>query len=98
MTYLTVKTDREVLLNLYIQPKSSRDRITGLHDGALKLTVTAPPVDGKANSRVIAFLARLLKIPKSSITIVSGHQGRRKKVSISGFDPNHIRQALDPFL
>ncbi|MEN8142567.1 MAG: DUF167 family protein [Thermodesulfobacteriota bacterium] len=98
MTYLTVKDDREVVLNLYIQPKSSRDRIAGLHDGAIKMNITAPPVEGKANNRVIAFLAHLLKIPKSAITINSGHQGRKKRVTISGSAPNHIRRILEPFL
>ena len=98
MTHLTVKNDREVILSLYIQPKSSRDRIAGLHDGAIKINITAPPVDGKANSRVIAFLARLLKVPKSAVTIISGHQGRKKKVSISGFEPDSILQALEPLL
>lgn len=98
MSYLIVKNDQEVVLNLYIQPKSSRDRIAGLHDGAIKMNITAPPVDGKANSRVIAFLARLLKVPKSAITITSGHQSRKKKVTISGFEPDYIRQGLGAFL
>ena len=98
MTYLTVKDDREVILNLNIQPKSSRDRIAGLHDGAIKINITAPPVEGKANNRVIAFLSRLLKIPKTSITIMSGHQGRKKRVAIFGSNPDHIRRILEPFL
>jgi uncharacterized protein (TIGR00251 family) len=98
MSYLTVNNDREVVLSLYIQPKSSRDRIAGLHDGALKMSITAPPVEGKANSRVIAFLARLLKVPKSAITIKSGQQSRKKRVAISGAAPENIREILEPFL
>jgi len=98
MTYLTVKDDHEIVLSLYIQPKSSRDRIAGLHDGAVKINITAPPVEGKANKRVIAFLSRLLKIPKSSITIMSGLQGRKKKVVICGSDSGRIRRIIEPFL
>ena len=99
MVYLSSTGDHQLLLDLYIQPKASRSRIIGLHDNAIKLAVSAPPVDGRANKEVIAFMAKLFKLPKSSMEIISGHQGRRKKLLISGgLSEKQARQILDPLL
>lgn len=98
MPFLTGKENEPVILALYVQPKSSRARITGLHDGTLRLAITAPPVEGKANGQVTAFLAKLFKIPKSAVTIVSGQQGRHKRVALTGIMPEEIRRILAPFL
>lgn len=81
MSYLTPLGDA-VLLHVYVQPKASKSRIVGLHDGMLKLAVAAPPVDGKANEEVIKSLARLLGIPGRDIVIQAGTQAKRKKVKI----------------
>lgn len=97
MPYLTSTGNHPALISLYVQPKSSRIRITGLHDGAIKLTITAPPVEGKANSQVTGFLARLFKIPKSAVTVVSGHQSRHKKIALAGIEPPLIRLIIAPF-
>jgi hypothetical protein len=98
MPYLTVQENQQTILALYVQPKSSRTRVTGRHDGSLKLTITAPPVEGKANTQITTFLAKLFKIPKSSVTLVSGHQGRHKRVAVTGIKPAEIREILAPFL
>ena len=79
---------------VYVQPRSSRNRIAGIHDGMVKIATTAPPVDGKANKEITAFLAKLFKVPKSAVTIVSGLQGRKKKVSISGVGLDTARAIL----
>jgi len=71
-------------LDVIIQPKSSRNEIVGMHGGFLKIKLTAPPVDGKANAALIAFLAKKLGISKSSITIIRGETSRRKTLSIDG--------------
>lgn len=86
MSYISVRDNKEVLLSVYVQPKSSRNKIVGIHDGMLKIAITSPPVDGKANSQITAFLAKFFKVPKSSIIIESGHQGRKKKIAVSGID------------
>lgn len=83
MTYLTALADGAVLLHIYVQPKASRSRIAGIHDGCLKLAVAAPPVDGRANEEVLKFLARLLALPIRDVAIHSGAQSRRKKVRIA---------------
>jgi uncharacterized protein (TIGR00251 family) len=73
-----------IYVNIYVQPRASKNGFAGIHDGALKLRITAPPVDGKANSMIIAILAKLLHIPKSNISLSSGQQSRRKRFKISG--------------
>lgn len=74
--------DDGILVSLYIQPKSSKNQVVGIHNGAFKLKIKAPPVDGAANKECIKFISKEIKIPKSSITIISGHTGRQKKVLI----------------
>jgi uncharacterized protein (TIGR00251 family) len=98
MSYLTTQGSHQVVLNLYVQPKSSRTKIVGLHDGSVKLAITAPPVDGKANTQIIAFIAKLFKIPKSAITLLSGLQGRHKKIAIAGISQVEVQRILAPLL
>ena len=96
MPFLCSRGDHDVILDLYIQPRASRSRIVGLHDKSIKLAVSAPPIDGRANKEVTAFIAKLLKLPKSSIEIISGHQGRRKRLRIKGLSENNVRRILTP--
>ncbi|MGL5030922.1 MAG: DUF167 family protein YggU [Aeromonas sp.] len=72
----------ELVLHLVIQPKASRDQIIGLHGEELKVAITAPPVDGQANSHLIKFLAKQFKVAKGQVTIVRGELGRHKTVAI----------------
>ncbi|QYJ79798.1 DUF167 family protein YggU [Shewanella acanthi] len=72
----------DLLLNLYIQPKASRDQIVGLHGEELKLAITAPPVDGKANAHLSKYLAKAFKVPKSDVLILKGELGRHKQIKI----------------
>ncbi|RKF15943.1 YggU family protein [Alginatibacterium sediminis] len=75
--------DGSLALRVYLQPKASRDQILGLHDGALKIAITAPPVDGKANAHLIKYLSKQLSIAKSKISISSGELNRHKRLHIS---------------
>jgi uncharacterized protein (TIGR00251 family) len=94
MPYLRTKSDGGLLLSLYVQPRSSRNKIAGLHGDALKLRLTTPPVDGKANKAVISFLAKSLKIPKSAVVIQSGLRSRTKKILLIGVDEEQVRCLL----
>jgi uncharacterized protein (TIGR00251 family) len=94
MPYLQSLPDGNLLLFLYVQPRASRNELVGLHGDALKLRLTTPPVDGKANKAVIAFLAKLFKIPKSAVMIKSGLQSRSKKVLLSGLDEHDVRSLV----
>jgi uncharacterized protein len=66
-----------------VQPRSSRNEIMGVSGGALKIKLTAPPVDGAANSALVELLASELEIPKRRISIVSGETSRSKLVEIT---------------
>jgi len=73
----------ELLLTLRIQPRASRDEIAGPYGDALKVRITAPPVDGKANAHLLRFLADLFGVPPSAVELISGESGRDKRVKIS---------------
>jgi uncharacterized protein (TIGR00251 family) len=77
-----------VVLNLHIQPGAKRTETAGLYGDALKIRLAAPPVDGKANDALIAFLAKTLGVPKSRIELVSGQTSRAKRVRIGGVSPD----------
>lgn len=78
--------ESSVTIEVLIQPKSSRDEIVGLHDGRLKIKISAPPVEGKANERLTEVMAKALGVPKSSVDIVRGKSSRLKTLKISGID------------
>ncbi len=67
-----------------VQPRASRNRLLGIHDGSLKLALTAPPVEGAANRLCCEFLAGLLRRPKSTLEVVAGHRSRRKTLRAAG--------------
>lgn len=69
-----------IILKILVQPRSSKNMIAGLHGDALKIKLTAPPVDGAANKMCIQHLAKWLKVPKSSIEIISGQSSRTKRL------------------
>jgi uncharacterized protein (TIGR00251 family) len=70
--------------NIYVQPRSSRNHVVGLHGDALKVKIKAPPVEGAANKMCIVVLAKALRVPKSAIEIVSGQASRTKRVKVRG--------------
>jgi uncharacterized protein (TIGR00251 family) len=92
--FLRTQKDGSVLLSLYVQPRAGRCELAGIHDGALKLRLTTPPVDGKANKAVIAFFSKILKVPKSALVLTSGLKNRRKQLRITGLDEETFRKKL----
>ncbi len=82
----------DLLLRLYIQPKASRDQWVAIHGEEIKLAITAPPVDGKANTHLIKFLSKQCKVPKNNIAIEKGELGRHKKIRIKS--PSILPSAL----
>lgn len=86
MDFLEESRDGSICLKVYLQPRASANKICGIHGGALKIRITAPPVDGKANGMVIKFIAKLLKLPKSAVTVTSGMQNRHKTLTIHNKD------------
>ena len=68
--------------NIRVQPRSSRNQVVGLLGDAIKINLTAPPVNNAANKACTVFLAGLLSVSKSSVTILAGHSGRNKRVLV----------------
>ena len=75
-------TAARALLTVHVQPGARRTEIVGLHGDALKIRLSAPPVDGKANATLLAFIAERLDIGKSAVSLKSGQTSRRKVVEI----------------
>jgi len=82
----------DLILPILLQPKASRDRIVGWQGEELKIAITAPPVDGKANAHLLKFLSKQFKVAKSAITLEAGELNRHKRVRI------HAPQKLPPEL
>ncbi|HIF9094061.1 TPA: DUF167 family protein YggU [Photobacterium damselae] len=72
----------DLIIRLYIQPKASRDQIVGIHGEELKIAITAPPVDGKANAHLTKYLSKQFKVAKGHIVIEKGELGRHKQVRV----------------
>jgi uncharacterized protein (TIGR00251 family) len=73
-----------------VQPRASKDEITGVIGGALKIRLQAPAVENRANEALVEFLAHLLKTPKSAVRILSGDRGRTKRVEIHGVTKQQV--------
>jgi uncharacterized protein (TIGR00251 family) len=83
-------------LAVRIHPGARKNAVTGLHADAAKIALTAPPVDGKANEALIAFLAETLRLPRARIAIVSGITSRAKLLRIAGKSAAEVEAALFP--
>jgi uncharacterized protein len=77
-----------------VHPRAKKDAITGEVGDALKVSLTSPPVDGRANEACIDFFAKLLKVSRSSVTIAAGESSRNKVIRISGLHAEEIRSRL----
>lgn len=83
-----------VELALLVQPRASRTRVVGEHDGLLKLQLAAPPVDGEANAALLEFLAKQLGIPRHQVTLSAGDASRRKRVTVVGVDAVRVEAVM----
>ena len=77
-----------------VHPRAKKNAITGEVGDALKLSLTAPPVDGKANEACVEFFAKLLKLPRASVSIASGETSRNKTIRVVGLSAEEIRKRL----
>jgi len=91
--YLKV-VPKGVILNLHVQPRSSRTAFAGIHGSSLKLKVQPPPVDGAANKACRQFLAKLFKVSKSSVVLKSGANSREKVFMIAGISLDYALARL----
>ncbi len=81
--FLRSEKEGSIIVDIHVVPNASRTQVEGLHDGALRVRLHAPPVDGKANSALIEWLARELQVPRSSVELIRGQTARRKQLRVA---------------
>jgi len=86
--------DSKVILRVRVQPRASRDKILGVHNGALKVALTAPPVGGAANAALVKLLAKALRIPKGGVELLHGHTSRDKVLRLTA-GAERVRALVD---
>ncbi|HVQ56043.1 MAG TPA: DUF167 domain-containing protein [Pyrinomonadaceae bacterium] len=79
-----IENDVSITFSVRVIPRSPKAEIVGEYDGALKIKLKSPPVDGAANNELIRFLSKLLEVPKANIEIVAGETTRSKRIRVSG--------------
>jgi hypothetical protein len=87
-------TDGGCILPVRVHPGARRNAITGTHAGALKISLSTPPTDGRANAALITFLTERLNIPRLSIELLSGHASRSKTLRLAGITPAEAEARL----
>ncbi|MCK4533878.1 MAG: YggU family protein [Syntrophobacterales bacterium] len=88
------ETENGVVFNIRVIPRASRCELAGVQGDALKIRITAPPVEGVANKECIRFLSDMLGVKRSKIKIIAGHKSKNKKVSISGISRKDIERVV----
>jgi uncharacterized protein (TIGR00251 family) len=81
-------------IQVRVHPRAKKNAITGELGDALKVSLTTPPVEGRANEACIEFFAKLLKVPRSSVTIASGQASRNKVIRVAGVTGQYVRDRL----
>jgi uncharacterized protein (TIGR00251 family) len=92
---LIQQTPAGVTFAVKVHPRAKKNAITGEIGDALKLSLTAPPIDGRANEACIEFFANFLEVPRSSVTIASGESSRRKVIRVAGISVAEISERLE---
>ena len=85
-----------VCFDVRVSPRASRAAIAGVHAGALKVSLTAAPVDGAANAALIELLAKRLGVPRRALRIARGEHARNKSICVEGSSADTVRAALSP--
>ena len=85
---------RAVTFSVRVQPRASRDEVSGVIEGALKIRLRAPAVENRANEALCEFLAGLLKRPKSAVRILSGDRSRTKRIIVEGVTRQQVESLL----
>ncbi|NOQ85490.1 MAG: YggU family protein [Deltaproteobacteria bacterium] len=89
-----IEEDGAVIMNVLLQPRASKNELVGIHGDCLKIKVTSPPVENKANKKLCEYLSGLIGISKSKIEVVKGEKMRIKKVKISDSTLAEVRKKL----
>lgn len=92
--FATQESASGVTFAVKVRPRARKNAITGEVGDAIKLSLTTPPVDGRANDACIEFFAKLLEVPRSSVTIASGQTSRNKLICVAGVTAKHVHDRL----
>jgi hypothetical protein len=92
------ETDGILRLSVHLQPRAASNQITGCHGGALKVRLTAPALEDRANRQLVRFLAQCLDLPAPSLWLVKGQRSRRKTLIIQGLSKTELDLKLARFL
>lgn len=87
-TYMTMTS--KAIFDITVSPKSSKNKISITENSHMKVYLTSPPVDGKANADLVALFSKTLKVPKSDIEIISGLKSKKKRIAVCGLSPEEI--------
>ena len=88
------ESDAGITLSVKVHPRARKNAITGELGDALKVSLTTPPIEGRANEACIELFAKLLKVPRSSVTIASGQSSRNKVLRVAGVTAQYVRDRL----
>jgi uncharacterized protein (TIGR00251 family) len=88
------ETSAGAVFRIRVVPRASRREIAGVQDDALKLRITAAPVEGKANEECIRLLAEVLGVKKAQVTIIAGHTSRTKTVAVEGLKADQVASRI----
>lgn len=88
------KTDNGIFLMIRLTPNSSKDEFIGYCDEYIKIKVSAPPNENKANKKLLSFLSETFKLSKSSVELVSGDKSRLKKILLKNIDEENVKQKI----
>ena len=84
-----------LILKVLVQPRASKNEVVGIHGGCLKIRVTSPPIEGKANKRLCEFLSKLIGVGRRQIEIIGGKRARVKEVRVSGSTLEEVKKKLN---
>jgi uncharacterized protein (TIGR00251 family) len=84
-----------VLINVHVQPRAKRARVVGPYGGALKIAVSEPPEEGRANAAAVTMIANLFSLPTSAVEVVAGRNSRRKRLLLRGLNTDEAKAAID---
>jgi uncharacterized protein (TIGR00251 family) len=87
--------ERGTTFTVRVVPRASRSEITGMYEGALRVRIAAPPVEGAANSELVRLLAKRLKVPQNAVRIISGAGSKNKIVRVQGVTPAAVSQLIN---
>lgn len=92
----SLKEDSQgIIFKIKVQPRASKNEVVGVLGDALKVRLTAPPVDGEANESCISYFAKLFKVTKKDVEIISGHTGRNKTIFIKGITKDTFNNVIN---